>query len=218
MTHLQVWDHHFDDPKAHLDFEETLLDHCESTGQAHIRFWESPSYFVVLGRSNNPETEVNEAYCAEHNIPVLRRCSGGGTVLQGPGCLNIALILPISADSHLKSISSTTSWIMQQHADVLNKLLGEVTIKGVSDLVWKDKKCSGNAQRRKLKSILFHGTFLYDFDVSKVPLTLQMPSKAPDYRENRDHLSFVTNIPLSQETLKSELLKQWKKILGKKLI
>jgi lipoate-protein ligase A len=213
MSVFHVWDHTFDNPQAHLDFEETLLEHSESTGSIHIRFWESPSYFVVLGRSNKPETEVNLPYCNTHNIPVLRRCSGGGTVLQGPGCLNIALIFPMSQHANLKTISSTTQWIMHTHAAVCRSFFQNIEVKGISDLVWENKKFSGNAQRRKLKSILFHGTFLTHFDLSMISDALLMPSKAPEYRQNREHLSFICNLPVSHKTLKEELFRGWEKAI-----
>src|ERR1039458_3609667 len=99
MRHLDLT---IPSPAENLACDEALLDWCESgTGAECLRFWESPEPFVVVGYANKVETEVNVAACEARKIPILRRCSGGGTVAQGPGCLNYALILPITKDGPL---------------------------------------------------------------------------------------------------------------------
>src|SRR5689334_4969218 len=81
-------------PSLNLALDEALLDQCEEGSSDEVlRFWEPREPFVVLGYSNKVLSEVNLSYCRENNIPVLRRTSGGGTVLQGPGCLNYSLVL-----------------------------------------------------------------------------------------------------------------------------
>src|SRR5690349_1163395 len=94
-------------PGENLACDEALLEQCES-GDAPgvLRFWEPAGYFVVVGYANHIRREVNEAACAAEGIPVLRRCSGGGTVLQGPGCLNYSLVLNIEEEPALQSIPS----------------------------------------------------------------------------------------------------------------
>src|SRR4051794_13262168 len=94
----------YDSPAANLALDEALLDACEIGGAEVLRFWESPKYFVVVGYSNKVDTEVNVSECRKRNVPVLRRCSGGGTVLQGPGCLNYSLILNFDTDPKLQTI------------------------------------------------------------------------------------------------------------------
>src|ERR1041385_179712 len=76
-------------PAENLACDEALLDFCEERpGLEVLRFWESTERFVVLGYANALHREVNVAACEAAQIPIMRRCSGGGTVLQGPGCLN----------------------------------------------------------------------------------------------------------------------------------
>ena len=86
---FRVVDRTFDSPEENLAFDDMLLAEAEET----IRFWESSTPFLVLGRSGRADQEVNLAACEADGIPVLRRSSGGGTILQAPGCLNFALIL-----------------------------------------------------------------------------------------------------------------------------
>ena len=90
--------------EENLACDEVLLDLCDEGDAGEvIRFWEPAQYFVVVGYGNKLATEVNVPFCQLNTIPVLRRCSGGGTVLQGPGCLNYSLILGLEAAGPLQS-------------------------------------------------------------------------------------------------------------------
>ena len=97
-------------PQENLAADEALLDWCEEESADEIlRFWEPRQHFVVLGYSNRTRTEVNLDSCKKLDVPVLRRCSGGGTVLQGPGCLNYALLLRIHGNAANAASSSFTA-------------------------------------------------------------------------------------------------------------
>ncbi len=73
-------------PAENLACEEALLDVCDEHGGGEIlRFWEAHESFVVVGYANKITTEVNVESCRAKQISIFRRCSGGGTVLQGRG-------------------------------------------------------------------------------------------------------------------------------------
>ena len=208
---MNFLNHTFPTPQQNLACDEALLDLCEEgkTGEL-LRFWESKQYFVVLGSSNKYRQEVHVEACEADGIPILRRHSGGGTVLQGPGCLNFSLILKINSSGPTRNITETTKHIMQRHVGALSTLLGmKVEIKGSSDLTIDGKKFSGNAQRRRMKALLFHGTFLLDFDLKLIEKYLKLPPKQPDYREQRNHLDFVRNISATAEEIKMHLRSLW---------
>jgi len=117
-----------------------------------LRFWESPEYFVVVGYANRVETEVNVEACARLGFPILRRCSGGGTVLQGSGCLNYALVLKISPNGPTRNISAANQYILSRNAAAVAAALpvtnGSVSIEAQTDLAMNDVKFSANSQRR----------------------------------------------------------------------
>lgn len=198
-------------PEANLACDEALLEQLERGEDDEVlRFWESPNYFVVLGSSNKVRDEVHADACRANGVPILRRHSGGGTVLQGPGCLNYSLIMRLDSQGATRTITSTTHHIMNRHAEVLSRLLDQhVEVNGSSDLTIGGKKFSGNAQRRKLRSLLFHGTFLLDFDLSRIEHNLKMPPKQPAYRKNRSHADFLTNINADRASLKHSLAVAW---------
>ena len=204
---MKILDLTFSSPARDLSCDEALLDDREaSDGEEVLRFWQAKKYFVVLGYSNCWKEEVR----AGSGAPVHRRCSGGGAVLQGPGCLNYSLILKIRPGGPLDNIRSTNEYVMQRHRQALEKLLKkEVRVQGHTDLTLGALKFSGNSQRRKRKYLLFHGTFLLDFDLSQLDRTLKLPAKQPAYRQNRGHSSFVTNIGVPVEKLKQALAKCW---------
>ena len=80
-------------------------------------------------------------------------------------------------------------------------MLDHVELKGISDLAINNIKFSGNAQRRLKKAILFHGTILYNFQLSLIEKYLKHPPIQPAYRENRPHDQFIQNIPLKKQDL-----------------
>ncbi len=198
-------------PAGNLACDEALLDAAEEQGgPAVLRFWESPVHFVVLGYANKAAEEANLEACRAAGVPVLRRCSGGGTVLQGPGCLNYSVILPINAAPELQSITATNQYVMSRHRDAVAQLLGgKVSIEGDTDLAAGDLKFSGNAQRRKREWLLFHGTFLVDFDLGLIEKFLRPPSRQPAYRQQRPHAEFVTRLKLGRAELKHALGEAW---------
>src|SRR5437867_12147466 len=141
----------FATPAENLACDEALLDLCEAgLCDGLLRLWEPSQYFVVLGYANKAATEVNLPFCCQNTIPVLRRCTGGGTVLQGPGCLNYSLILSTENQECLESIPAANRFILKKHQAAISELLQKsVDLEGETDLTTNGVKFSGNAQRRK---------------------------------------------------------------------
>ena len=102
MYHLPLT---LETPADNLALDEALLDAAvegELPGEV-LRLWEPASFFVVLGRSS-PLGEVHAAACRADGVPVLRRPSGGATVVAGPGCLMYAVVLDLDARPELRSV------------------------------------------------------------------------------------------------------------------
>ncbi len=198
-------------PAENLACDEALLDACEEgSGPEVLRFWEPSEYFVVVGFSNSVASEVNIEACRHAGIEVLRRCSGGGTILQGPGCLNYTLILKIANRPEVETIPITNHYIMTKHREALSTVLGRfVEIRGITDLCLDGVKFSGNAQRRKRRALIFHGTFLLHFDLAMVEKFLTMPSREPDYRKGRPHGQFLMNLNTPASEVKKALRNVW---------
>lgn len=197
---------------GHLALDEALLNMRENgPGEGFLRFWEPGELSVVLGRTNRAGTEVRLDRCRELGIPVFRRSSGGGTVVQGPGCLNFSLVVNIADEPGLGSAGGTNEYVLRRNAGVISLLTGEsVEVSGSSDLTIGGRKISGNAQRRRLRTILFHGCILLDFDFAVIEDLLPFPSRQPAYRAGRSHAGFLRNLGISPDTLREALRTAWR--------
>jgi lipoate-protein ligase A len=174
-----------------------------------LRFWEWPTPAVVLGSGGRLAEDVDEATCATDDVPVLRRASGGGTVLLGRGCLLYTLILRYERDAALNDIRSSYRFILGRIGQALTEGTDAAEQAGISDLTLAGHKFSGNAQQRKRSFLLHHGTLLYAFDLARVPRYLREPPRQPAYRGRRAHLAFLRNLPLDSEELKRRLRRAW---------
>lgn len=196
---------------GNLALDEAQLDALdEGRGFECLRVWEPDELFVVVGFANRAGEEANLPACRQAGVPIHRRVSGGGTVLQGPGCLNYSVVLRIEEGGPLASVSGANDFILGRVRAALNPLAGGgIELRGQTDLTMDGRKFSGNAQKRKRKALLFHGTLLLDFDLQLIETYLRMPSKQPDYRAGRGHLEFVTNLNLSAAEVARALRETW---------
>jgi lipoate---protein ligase len=199
-----------------LALDEALLASSEAgeISGGVLRIWEPSEYFVVLGRSSDPTVEVNLAACRARGVPVLRRASGGGTILAGPGCLMYAVVMSFDAHPELKSITRAHQFALGRIAESLATLVPNVIHAGASDLAFPGPlespvKFSGNAVRMKRTHFLYHGTLLYNFDLDRVSELLAEATREPSYRSQRTHAEFIANLPLSREQLVTALINAW---------
>jgi lipoate---protein ligase len=187
--------------------EALLLDAEAGRGGEALRVWERPSAAVVLGSGCKLHDDVDVSACEADGVPIVRRSSGGGTVLLGRGCLCYSLVLAFARSEALGQIGLSYQWILQKVIESLG--VPEAEQAGISDLTVGGVKFSGNAQQRKRNHLLHHGTVLYAMDLSCVGRYLRLPERQPDYRERRDHSAFIRNVDLSRERIISGLRAVW---------
>ncbi len=204
------------EPAANLALDEALLETAEE--QQHngffaetetLRIWQPSSPMVVLGRSSPYEREVHLDFCQQHHIPVLRRCSGGATIVTGPGCLMYAVVLSYRERPELRMLDQAHRYVMGQMQAAIRRLNIETEIAGTSDLIIANRKFSGNSMRCRRFGFLYHGTLICDFDLSLVSKCLKMPQRQPQYRQGRDHESFLTSLPVTTSQLAEVMVEQW---------
>lgn len=197
--------------QEHLIWDEYVLRACESgyLGPT-LRFWKTEKPTVVLGYSGKINTEVSVDACHALGIPIVRRTSGGGTVLLDAGCLNYSLVLPISWHPALSSVGGTNAFIMHRHQAALATLMDEkVDLEGDTDLTVGGRKFSGNAQRRMKSAVLFHGTFLCEINHDLMGKVLPCPVRQPGYRNGRQHIQFLRNVPIREILIKHAIQDCW---------
>lgn len=194
-----------------LALDEALLLEAEAGRSGEVlRLWEWPQPAVVLGSGGKLLEDVDEAACSAANVPILRRSSGGGTVLLGQGCLCYSLVLAYERSPALREIPSSYEYILQRICAALAGLLPDIEHVGTSDLAAGGWKFSGNSQQRKRTHVLHHGTLLHAFDRAAIGRYLRQPARQPDYRQGREHAAFVRNLPAESADLRRRLRETWR--------
>ena len=199
-------------PAENLALDEALLLAAEAgTGGEVLRLWECPSPAVVVGAGGSVAIDVDAAACEADGVPVFRRASGGGTVLLGPGCLCLAVVLRFDHAPGLDLIGPSARWVMGRVLNALRPVVPDATIDGISDLAVAGRKFSGSAQQRKRWHFLHHATLLgRDFDLPQIARYLKPPERQPAYRADRPHGEFVTALPADTATLGRSLVGEWR--------
>jgi lipoate-protein ligase A len=196
--------------EANLALDEALLLEAEAGRVGEIlRLWEWRSPAVVLGAGGRIAEDVDEAACQADSVPILRRASGGGTVLLGRGCLLYTLVLSYDRSPLLREVRSSYCYILGRMGEALADLMAGIVCAGTSDLAADGLKFSGNAQQRKRDHILHHGTLLYEFNLNGMSRYLRMPRRQPEYRLNRAHDQFVGNLRTHDKELRQRLQQSW---------
>ena len=198
-------------PAENLALDEALLEEAEASGEPAevLRLWEAADPFVVLGRSSKLAVEVQQDVCERLGVPILRRCSGGGAVLAGPGCLMYAVVLSCERDLSLRMIERAHQFVLGKLAAALRQERPGVKHQGISDLTLGEHKFSGNSLRCKRTHLLYHGTILHRFPLQLIGRCLGRAPREPDYRAGRTHGDFLRNLDLPVEALREALVGAW---------
>ncbi|MDG2384184.1 MAG: lipoate--protein ligase family protein [Pirellulaceae bacterium] len=194
-----------------LALDEALLDRAVARGsQAEVfRLWESNQPAAIIGRASRVEEEVNRDYCQANQVAIQRRCSGGASVMIGPGCLMYAVVLSTVARPQLSVVDQIHQYVLGHLRTALAQASIKVDVSGTSDLTVGEKKCSGNSLRCKREAVLYHGTLLYGASIPAISMCLKMPPRQPAYREQRSHRHFLTNLSVERDYLSQALKKAW---------
>jgi lipoate-protein ligase A len=188
-----------------LALDEALLLEASatSTPTTVVRTWMAHEPAVVLGSSSRVAEEVDLDACRAAGVAVLRRPSGGLSVVLGPGCLMWAVVIPCPEPT--PTIAAIHDAVLDPLCAALRAGGKDVVRRGSSDLVIRAddslRKVSGNALRVSRGVVLYHGTLLDEFDLDLVGRVLRHPPREPGYRGGRTHADFLANLALGRGPL-----------------
>jgi len=171
------------------------------------RVWEAAQPAIILGTGQEHQLEVHLDAARAAGLPVLRRHSGGGAVLIGPGVLNFSGFYLLNDLPGSETITGAMVAALRPVLDALGALRDaqraplelRFELAGLSDITASApngalKKIAGNAQARKRHSVLVHGSLLADPNWELIECVLKFPSRPPDYRAGRSHREFLTSL------------------------
>lgn len=156
------------DPFLNMSIDEAL---CEGVRDGRspptIRFYRWSPSSVSIGRFQSMNDEVDIERCNELGIGYVRRTTGGGAVYHDlNGEVTYSIIAPESAFP--KGIIDSYKEICNYVIRGLANLAMQAEFAPINDILVEGKKISGNAQTRRDKVLLQHGTVLYALDVKKM--------------------------------------------------
>lgn len=140
---------------------------------------------VVFGISGKVEEHLHP----DTELPLIRRFSGGGTVVVDEETLFVTLICN-QEDSGCKPFPQE---ILNYVAGYYQKILPEGFAARENDFTLHSRKFGGNAQCIVKGRWLHHSTLLWDYSPERMSL-LKMPPKMPTYRAMRPHSAFLTTL------------------------
>jgi lipoate-protein ligase A len=191
--------------------DDALVEEADARGSAPgrdpadaecLRLWEPSEVAVVLGRSSRMAQEVDVEACRRTGATIVRRASGGATIVAGPGCLMYAVVLSYALRPELRAIDAAPAFVLGRLTAAQQRAAVDAARRGTSDLTLGPRKFSGNSMRCRRDFLLYHGTLLYDFPLDVVGELLKLPPREPDYRNRRGHREFIENLPLGADELR----------------
>lgn len=155
------------DPRTNLALEEYCLRRLDMRRPYLLLYVNEPS--VIIGRNQNPIQEVNRTYLKKENLPIVRRVSGGGAVYHDRGNLNFSFLTRHDRN-HFHNFRHFTQPIIS----ALNRLGVPAEMNPKNDIVVGGLKVSGNAQYSTGKTMLSHGTLLFDSNLKALEQALDV--------------------------------------------
>jgi lipoate-protein ligase A len=142
-----------------------------------ILFWSVKSPVVYLGYHQCVADEINEDYCNDHTIGIIRRILGGGCGFCDEDQI---LYSVIGKDMGIipTDIQAAYKKVLGGVVIALSQLGARGEIEPDRNAVYtKGRKISGNAQGRLDGAVLLNGSLLLDFDFGLMDKVLKNPTK-----------------------------------------
>ncbi|RMX63995.1 hypothetical protein KXD40_006501 [Peronospora effusa] len=186
-----------------LQIEEALF-RVESQRNWFIYNDEHAPATIVMGISGKPDQLLHQNAVKRDKIPVLKRFSGGGTVIVDHNTIFTTFICKQKDFPKVKPFPrDIMTWSQQVFAPFFSRICHKDLKFSLreDDYVFNDRKFGGNAQSLSRGRWLHHTSFLWDFDPKNMEY-LTNPARQPKYRQQRSHHEFLC-------PLKDVLRKEW---------
>jgi len=167
----------FDTAFSNMAIDRAILV-ANSKGKAPptVRLYGWKPAAISIGYFQSLEDEIDLKACRKFGVDYVRRITGGGAVFHDKE-LTYSIVISESHPQIPKNIMESYGRICGAIMKGLGKLGVDSKYVPINDIVTNGKKISGNAQTRKMNTVLQHGTVLMDVDVDKMFSILKVPNE-----------------------------------------
>lgn len=190
--------------------ENYNLPDCQllQSGNNHssCNVWEPDRIIVIMGKGSDPDDELRAENIRQDNIPVIKRSTGGCSVIVAPNMFVASFVM--KNDFAKKN---------NEYFDLFNSVLVKTFLKlgvenidlnGISDITLNGLKVVGSAIYRNKDLVFYHAVINNAGDINLLEKYLRVPTRQPDYRQGRAHKDFVTSFKTQGYELKFSDLEQ----------
>jgi len=158
-----------------------------------VRFYTWKPSAISIGYFQSLDDEIDIEICKKYGVDYVRRITGGGAVYHEHE-LTYSIVIPENHRHIPKNIMKSYSRICGAIIKGLKHLGIDSNYVPINDIIVNGKKISGNAQTRKSRVVLQHGTVLTDVDVDKMFSLLKVPNEKIRFKLISDVKQRVTSI------------------------
>jgi lipoate-protein ligase A len=165
-----------------------------------VRFYSWKPSAISIGYFQSLKEEIDLKACKELEVDYVRRITGGGAVYH-ENELTYSIVIPENHPQIPKNIIESYGRICGAIIKGLGQLGIESKYAPINDIIVNGKKISGNAQTRKSKTVLQHGTVIMDVNADKMFSLLKVPNE-----KIRDKL--ISDVKQRVTSIKNQLSKE----------
>lgn len=162
------------------------------THKQTFHIWIPDKKYLILGQSNKPESSLNIERVLSDEVPVLKRPSGGETVILSPETIIVSA--SINEKKGVKPGDYFKYFNKLIIEGLLNSGIKNLYFKGISDITIGEKKIVGSSIYRSKGVLFYHCVINYNESIDNITKYIAHPKREPDYRKGRKHSDFVTSI------------------------
>jgi len=180
------------------------LPDCEllQSGNNHSSFnvWEPDRTIVIMGKGSDPDDELLAENILRDNVPVVKRSTGGCSVIVAPNMFVTSLVLKNNFDKKNNEYFDLFNSVL---VNTFQKLgVENIALDGISDITLNGLKVVGSAIYRNKDLVFYHAVINIAGDINLLEEYLKVPSRQPKYRQGRAHKDFVTSFKVQGYDLK----------------
>eukprot|EP01055_Gregarina_sp_Pseudo9_P001790 Gregarina_sp_Pseudo_9__1789@NODE_2216_length_1092_cov_10_147198_g2041_i0_p1_GENE_NODE_2216_length_1092_cov_10_147198_g2041_i0NODE_2216_length_1092_cov_10_147198_g2041_i0_p1_ORF_typecomplete_len336_score54_05BPL_LplA_LipB/PF03099_19/9_8e10Lip_prot_lig_C/PF10437_9/7_7e05DUF2334/PF10096_9/0_16HrcA/PF01628_21/0_21_NODE_2216_length_1092_cov_10_147198_g2041_i0421049 len=194
---------------ANLALEQVLVKKAK---RAPVLFLWRNSDCLIIGRHQNPHSELNVRAAKEDNVDIARRFTGGGAVFQDLGNTVFTFIFPRSKINR-KLGNEILLEALEKHG-----IKAEAS--GRNDLTVEGKKFSGAAFQQTSDAFVHHGTIIRETNLEKMmkyltphPMKLKAGHSVPSVKSRVTELRQV-QADLSHDKLMDSIIASFEEKFG----